>query len=201
MLKNASARDVRLSINLIDVLFKLFVHSANHQGATELDCSSFDNAENSMPTKYTPPQAGAIDNCKTDAKNCLRNKVLYRLVDMVARSRRVEFFKGLYLALLEKAEPQKNFLSAQVESLMCKSMERGNQDKAQFCDPLTILEMEGEINRERWVRHITELTKFAQFTGGSAVFKGIVNRDSVFGANEAGFDSSANQNPGAGGGG
>lgn len=198
MITQGSARDITMSIPMIDLLFKLFIINTNHDDPTKLDCSTLQGtADATMPDKYEPPQAGGNDDCSGDsAKKCLRNKVLYRLVEMIARSRTVDEFKSWYLEIFRRGSAVNSYVQFQVANLMCQSLGVPGGVGVDVCDPMLILDNYAANNRERWVRHVTELTKLAQFTGGASVFRGSFNNNSNFAANEGGFDSAANANPG-----
>jgi hypothetical protein len=198
MITKGSARDITMSIPTIDLLFKLFVINTNHSDPTKLDCATLQgSAQDTMPDKYEPPQAGGSDDCKGDsAKKCLRNKVLYRLVEMIARSRTLDEFKKWYLELFVRGDSVNNYVQFQVANMTCQALGVPKGVGMDLCDPLLVLDNWAAVNRERWVRHVTELTKLAQFTGGSAVFRGSFNNNSNFSANEGGFDSAGDANPG-----
>ncbi len=168
-LDEASSAGIRMTINLIDQLFKVYVGvtSSGAQDPAKLKCDfQGKTADQTMPDEYKQQQGAVIQNCENDAKNCDRNKWLFIITQMIAEDRTISEFRTAHQAQINGALAQHPALLIKVQEYFCASLQEGGV----LCDPVLTLEDRAERNRQRWVRKVTEFSEWAQNAGGAPNF-------------------------------
>lgn len=168
-LDKASSAGIRMTINLIDQLFKVFVGvtSDGQEDPTKLKCDfQGKTADQTMPDEYKEQQGAVIQNCENDPKNCDRNKWLFIITQMIAEDRTINEFRTAHQAQINGALAQHPALLIKVQEYFCASLQEGGV----LCDPVLTLEDRAERNRQRWVRKVTEFSEWAQNAGGAPNF-------------------------------
>lgn len=171
---NASAPDIALTVPFVDQIFKLMVSG---QALQKVDCTalfnpSIDTMPSTVSASATPAAALAssndtFDDCKSEPKRCLRNKVIYTAARLIARSRTLHHYLFAYQQILQfTREPQ---YQEQVGDLVDHALAGVN------------LETEIEDNRERWIGFTNFLSKLAQ---GSASGSSLSSMISSGGSNQ-----------------
>ena len=178
---NASAPDIALTVPFVDQIFKLMVSG---QALQKVDCAALfnpsidtmpsmnDESSSKVSASATPAAAPAssndtFDDCKSEPKRCLRNKVIYTATRLIARSRTLHHYLFAYQQSLQfTREPQ---YQEQVGDLVDYALAGVN------------LETEIEDNRERWIGFTNFLSKLAQ---GSASGSSLSSMISSGGSNQ-----------------
>jgi hypothetical protein len=169
----ASSRDLKLTNNIVDRLFKLHLQTTNYEESTKITCDFEGKQYKETMPGDSKPASETFDNCKDHPRQCNRNKVILALVEKVAVSRTIEEFKQWYSAMMMKAAGQAgSFMMLKSERLVCYSL--GGQTAGEYggCDPLDYLERLGYDNQEAWLEEVEKLGKLAQGIGGSNSLRG-----------------------------
>ncbi len=175
LLDKASSPGIRMTINLIDQLFKVFVgvNAAAPNDPTGLKCDfEGKTAENTMPDEFKPQDSARIENCENDPKNCDRNKWLFLITQIIAEDRTINEFREAHEALINGALAQHPAFLVSVQEFVCTSLmadRRGGNDLS-LCDPGLWLDGSAETNRQRWVNKIGQFSEWAQNVGGASNF-------------------------------
>ncbi len=175
LLEKASSQGIRMTINLIDQLFKVFVgvNAAAPSDPTGLKCDfSGKTAESTMPDEFKPQEGAKIQNCENDPKNCDRNKWLFLITQIIAEDRTINEFRETHEALINGALAEHPAFLVSVQEFVCTSLmadRRGGNDLS-LCDPGIWLDMRAESNRQRWVNKIGDFSEWAQNVGGASNF-------------------------------
>ena len=175
LLDKASSQGIRMTINLIDQLFKVFVgvNAAAPNDPTGLKCDfQGKTAENTMPDEFKPQDGAKIENCESDPKNCDRNKWLFLITQIIAEDRTVNEFREAQEALINGALAQHPSFLVSVQEFVCTSLlaDRSGGRDLRLCDPGIWLDIRAEANRQRWVKKIGEFSEWAQNVGGASNF-------------------------------
>jgi hypothetical protein len=168
-LDKTSSAGIRMTINLIDQLFKVFVGVTSNgaEDPAKIKCDfEGKTADTTMPDEYKEQQGSVIQNCENDPKNCDRNKWLFIITQMIAEDRTIGEFRAAHQALINGALAQHPAFLIKVQELVCASFQEGGT----LCDPVLTLEDRAERNRQRWVRKVTEFSEWAQNAGGAPNF-------------------------------
>lgn len=155
--------DIRPSINLIDQLFKLFMA---RRPIEEVDCNDFKGTPDTMPESgnASASTSSSFDSCQDSPKTCLRNVILYRIVQFITESQLNYYYRWLWEGLFSHTPDETNryYLS----ELFCVSLRLPWP-----CEPNHEFNIRLEDNRAGWIEFSNKLSKFAQGQGGSTVFK------------------------------
>jgi hypothetical protein len=177
MLQDVSSRNMTITINLIDQIFKIWVQTAGEaQEPTKIKCDfSKADPKDSMPDDWEPSKA-KFDNCNDDPKKCSRNKWLLKFTDIIALDRLLEEVRGVHEAALAVALGKEDpSLATAWQELMCASVQpntsASNSSAATMCDVGFYMESLMGENRARWHTELEELAKLAQSLGGSSNFR------------------------------
>jgi hypothetical protein len=175
LLDKASSQGIRMTINLIDQLFKVFVgvNAAAPNDPTGLKCDfTGKRAEDTMPDEFKPQDGEKIENCESDPKNCVRNKWLFLITQIIAEDRTVNEFREAQEALINGALAQHPSFLVRVQEFVCTSLmaDRSGGNDLRLCDPGIWLDIRAEANRQRWVNKIGEFSEWAQNVGGASNF-------------------------------
>jgi hypothetical protein len=170
----ASANDMKLTNNIIDRFFKIYVQTTNKQETTKITCDfEGKTVEATMPADSKPADA-KIDDCERQPKKCNRNKHMLIFVEKIALSKTIDEFRERYAQLMQKAMPKGNFFLIDAERLFCHSLQQYTiaYDGSGTCEPLDYLERKAYENQESWLEEIEKLGQRAQGIGGSNSLKG-----------------------------
>ncbi len=180
-LLKASADDLKITANLIDQIFKLWVQSTNIEDPTKITCDFEGSADETMPQTVTPAR---VDNCKTQPKDCDRNKIMFKFVERIALSKTLSEYRDAFNDAMGMANGQSPFMLSLVTEVMCKSLRMNDKISSsvgrEICDIDHFFDTMAYENREGWVRETNQLSKLAQGYGGSSVFRGTSNSMSNF---------------------
>lgn len=173
LIEKTSSPGIKMTINLLDQLFKVFVGvtAQSPEETTKVKCDfAGRTADSTMPDEYKPQEGAAIENCENKPKDCSRNKWLFLITKIIAEDRTIYEFKQAHAALLNGALEQHPTYLVKAQELMCTSLVAGTtgQTDTSLCDPVLFLEGRAELNRQRWVAKITQFSEWAQNIGGGS---------------------------------
>jgi hypothetical protein len=203
MLDKASSKTIKLTINLVDQIFKVYASQrpADPSKPTTINCNVFKNHQEAMPTKYEELESGKGPDCMGEPKKCNQNKWLFILTNKIAIDRAISEFRLAYEKLIDGALSQNPIFLVKVHEYMCASLKaRGGLagvGQLVMCDPAVWLEGLATKNREEWIRQVEEFAKWAQNIGGASNL-GFAGSNSIA---QAGGDMGDVSSPPAGGGG
>jgi hypothetical protein len=201
ILEKASSKTIKLTINLVDQIFKVYASQrpADPSKPTTINCNVFKNHQEAMPMKYEELGEGKGPDCIGAPKSCNQNKWLFRLTQMLAKDRAISEFKLTYEKLINGALSQNPIFLVKVHEYMCASLkaEGGAASDLSMCDPAVWLEALAVENRQKWVRQVEEFAKWAQNIGGASNL-GFAGSNSIA---QAGGNVEGMSSPPAGGGG
>jgi hypothetical protein len=201
ILEKASSKTIKLTINLVDQIFKVYASQrpADPSKPTTINCNVFKNHQEAMPMKYEELGEGKGPDCIGAPKSCNQNKWLFRLTQMLAKDRAISEFKLTYEKLINGALSQNPIFLVKVHEYMCASLkaEGGAASDLSMCDPAVWLEALAVENRQKWVHQVEEFAKWAQNIGGASNL-GFAGSNSIA---QAGGNVEGMSSPPAGGGG
>jgi hypothetical protein len=172
--KKASANDMKLTHNIIDRFFKIYIQDTNKTEATKITCDfAGKDAIGTMPRDSKPHvNSSKWDNCEEDPTKCNRNKHMLVFVERIALSKTIAEFKEWYGQMMIRAASIGNFAMLQAERLMCHSLKKSDEMANEGCEPLDYLERQAYENQEAWIEEVEKLGQRAQGIGGSNSIKG-----------------------------
>jgi hypothetical protein len=168
--KGIQARDINITVNLVDQFFKLLL---SRKTVDELDCDSFGGV---FPqAKEIARDSGSFDECKPDSeKLCLRTGILVRFTEFIAKSKTDHFFKDLWHITAIRASVAQNYMR-EAEYLFCANLHLGlssiGYDGKPICDPSLNFESRIARNREQWMEFVEKFGALAQGQGGASAFR------------------------------
>ncbi|MFN4896855.1 MAG: hypothetical protein ACK5GN_01535 [Pseudomonadota bacterium] len=195
-----SSRNLKVSLNLIDQIFKIWVQtSTDATQPTKIICEfrEGDGAVEQMPDNYKVNEAG--DSCTKEPKNCRRNKWLLRLVKIIALDKVIERAGEAYEVAMNKALMTGYTEAEKVNLLFCSSLvaaQNSENGRSQCNIGFWFDSMQG-YNRQRWSDQLEAAAKLAQSIGGSSNFRFQPNNSLATGAGGS-TDSRGDVSPGAG---
>ncbi len=199
LIKKVSSNHFKVSLNLIDQIFKVWVQtSSSATTPTQIQCN-FDNADQEMPENFDISR-DVGDNCERDAKKCRRNKWLYRFVDIIALDKLIQNASDAYERAIQLALTNDESIAGLVNELFCASLasHSGTPADSSMCDLGFYFESITGSNKARWHDQLEGLSKLAQSLGGSSNFRFQPNNSFI--QQGGGFDARGDANPDAGGG-
>ena len=175
LIDKVSSNNFKISLNVIDQVFKIWVQTSTDSAQpTKMECS-FDNAEQEMPEDAEPMENGEGDSCKgaEKAKKCRRNKWLYRLVDIIALDKVIDQAKDTYEAAMVKALTIDASTAEHVNQLFCNSLVSNQTSEMNHnqCNIGFWFDSMVGFNRQRWSDQLESTAKLAQSLGGSSNFR------------------------------
>ncbi len=199
LIKKISSTHFKVSLNLIDQIFKVWVQtSTNPTTPTEIQCK-FDDPDGEMPENFEI-QKGVADNCEgtNNAKNCRRNKWLYRFVDIIALDKLMQNAKDAYEVALQLALVNDGSVAELLNELFCASIATAqghSSSQQQLCNLGFYFDSVSGSNKARWHDQLEALAKLAQSLGGSSNFRFQPNNSFV--TQGGGFNPQGDQDPSA----
>ncbi len=202
LLEKVSSPNLKVSLNLIDQIFKIWVQTTTDATQPTKIACNFDNAEEEMPDTAEPNENGDGDSCDgaQKAKRCRRNKALYRLVDVLSLDKVIEQAQATYEAAMIGAMTADVSTAEYVNQLFCSSLvahQHSSSSQSQCNIGFWFDSMAG-LNRQRWSDQLEATAKLAQSLGGSSNFRFQPNNSLT--ATGGAFDSAGDVEPGDGGG-
>jgi hypothetical protein len=198
LLNQVSSNNLKVSLNVIDQIFKLWVQTTTDPRQPTLIQCQFGDAESDMPEDGSVTESG--DTCKEgEAKKCRRNKWLYRFVDIIALDKLIDQSKETYETAMRGALSVDTATALSVNQLFCASLQQqssNRQDPLQ-CDIGFFFDSVSGYNRQRWSDQLEAAAKLAQSIGGSSNFRFQPNNSLATGAGGS-TDSRGDVSPGAG---
>lgn len=169
--QNASAPDMPLTVSFVDQLFKLMVVGKDEKA---LDCNSeFPTDKSKMPGHSSGiATTASFDDCSANASECLRSKVVYNAVKIVARSRALHRYKYILDIALRFAAKNPEY-----ERLVTQL----------FLNSLSTVDIDDELvlNRTLGVQYSDFIGRLAQGQMSSNIFRpGAANQSQVGGADK-----------------
>jgi hypothetical protein len=175
MLNKVSSPNMTVTINLIDQVFKIWVQTAGAGDSepTKIKCDfSQKDPTESMPDDWETPNK-KFDDCETKPKQCIRNKWLYKFVDIVSYDALLEDVRGAYEKGMLRLLASDPSLGVAWQELMCGTLNAAMESTGDYtmCDVGYYLEQEAGKNRARWHTELEDLAKLAQSLGGASNFR------------------------------
>jgi hypothetical protein len=166
--------DIRISINLVDQLFKLFV---GRTPIDEIKCESFKGDRDSMPDlNQSEVDAAAssgnnsFDSCEgSGAKTCLRNIIMFKVVQFISISQVNHYYRSIWLGSNMRTQEASD--RTLLDYLFCSQLKFAGEQSDWPCDPSHELSLRIEQNSMSWVQFTNQLGKLAQGQGGSSIFR------------------------------
>jgi hypothetical protein len=166
--------DIRISINLVDQLFKLFV---GRTPIKEVKCESFQGNVESMPSLNqsefdSEPTGGdgTFDSCEgANGKTCLRNIIMFKVVQFISISQVNHYYRSIWLSSNMRTQEESD--RKLLDYLFCSQLKFAGEQSEWPCDPSHELSLRVEQNSMSWVEFTNQLGKLAQGQGGSSIFR------------------------------